>query len=143
MQIVNLMTRDPITIDQHDRLSKAKAIMTAGNFRRLPVVDEGRLVGIVTERDLHKYSGSWNRRRVTAAMRTSLITVTPYDTVEDAALLMLKHKIGGLPVVAEGKLVGIVTTSDLLKTFLNVVKATGEIIQTDERTGAKRWEAQR
>ena len=66
---------------------------------------------------------------MTAAMRTSLITVAPYDTVEDAALLMLKHKIGGLPVVAEGRLVGIVTTTDLLKAFLNVVKATGEIIQ--------------
>jgi acetoin utilization protein AcuB len=49
--------------------------------------------------------------------------------VEDAARLILKHKIGGLPIVAEGKLVGIVTTSDLLKAFLNVVKATGEIIQ--------------
>ncbi len=129
MQIINLMTVDPITIDQHDKLSKAKAIMTAGNFRRVPVVDDGRLVGILTERDLHKYSGFLESTRVTAAMRTSLITVTPYDTVEDAALLMLKHKIGGLPVVAEGRLVGIVTTTDLLKTFLNVVKATGEIIQ--------------
>jgi acetoin utilization protein AcuB len=129
MQIINLMTVDPVTIDQHDKLSKAKAIMTAGNFRRVPVVDGGRLVGILTERDLHKYSGFLESTRVTAAMRTSLITVTPYDTVEDAALLMLKHKIGGLPVVAEGRLVGIVTTTDLLKTFLNVVKATGEIIQ--------------
>lgn len=129
MQIFNLMTRDPITIEQHDRLSTAKAIMTAGNFRRLPVVDEGRLVGIVTERDLHKYSGFLESTKVTAAMRTSLVTVTPYDSVEEAALLMLKHKIGGLPVVDEGQLVGIVTTTDLLKTFLNVVKATGEIIQ--------------
>ena len=50
-----------------------------------------------------------------AAMSTALVTVTPHNTVEDAALLMLKHKIGGLPIVAEGKLVGIVTTSDLLK----------------------------
>jgi acetoin utilization protein AcuB len=113
MQIVNLMTPDPVTIDQHDRLSKAKSIMTAGNFRRVPVVDDGRLVGILTERDLQKYSGFLESTRVNAAMRTSLITVTPYDAVEDTALLMLKHKIGGLPVVAEGKLVGIVTTSDL------------------------------
>jgi acetoin utilization protein AcuB len=129
MQIFTLMTRDPITIDQHDRLSTAKAIMTAGNFRRVPVVDGGRLVGILTERDLHKYSGFLESTKVTAAMRTSLVTVAPYDAVADAALLMLKHKIGGLPVVAEGQLVGIVTTTDLLKAFLNVVKATGEIIQ--------------
>jgi acetoin utilization protein AcuB len=129
MQIVNLMTPDPIAIDQHDRLSTAKAIMTAGNFRRVPVVDNGRLVGILTERDLHKYSGFLELTRVNAAMRTSLITVAPYDAMEDAALLMLKHKIGGLPVVAEGRLVGIVTTTDLLKAFLNVVKATSEIVQ--------------
>ena len=129
MQIVNLMTPDPITISQHDRLSKAKSIMTAGNFRRVPVVDDGRLVGILTERDLQKYSRFLESTRVNAAMRTSLITVTPYDAVEDAALLMLKHKIGGLPVVAEGKLIGIVTTSDLLKALLNVVKATGELMR--------------
>ena len=103
--------------------------MDAGRFRRLPVMDDGRLVGIVTERDLREYTGYLESTRVTAAMRTPLITVTPQNTVEDAALLMLKHKIGGLPIVAEGKLVGIVTTSDLLKAFLNVVKATSDIIQ--------------
>jgi len=129
MQIINLMTPDPITIDQHDKLSKAKAIMTAGNFRRVPVVDHGRLVGILTERDLQKYSGFLESTRVTAAMRTSLVTVTPYNTVEDAARLMLKHKIGGLPIVAGGTLVGIITTTDLLKAFLDVVQATNEIVQ--------------
>src|SRR5579863_8286865 len=129
MQIVNLMTPDPVTIDQHDKLSKAKAIMDAGNFRRVPVVDGGRLVGILTERDLHKYSGFLESTRVTAAMRTSLITVTPYNTVEDVGRLMLKHKIGGLPIVADGRLVGIITTTDLLKGFLNVVHATNEIVQ--------------
>jgi acetoin utilization protein AcuB len=129
MQIVNLMTPDPVTIDQHDKLSKAKAMMQAGNFRRVPVVDDGRLVGILTERDLQKYSGFLESTRVTAAMRTSLITVTPYNTVEYAARLMLKHKIGGLPIVADGTLVGIVTTTDLLKAFLNVVQTTNEIMQ--------------
>lgn len=129
MQIVNLMTPDPVTIDQHDTLSKAKTIMDAGRFRRVPVMGDGRLVGIVTERDLREYTGYLESTRVTAAMRTPLITVTPYNTVEDAALLMLKHKIGGLPIVSDGTLVGIVTTTDLLKAFLNVVKATGEIVQ--------------
>ena len=113
MQIVNLMTSDPVTIDQHDTLSQAKSIMDAGHFRRVPVLDGGRLVGILTERDLREYTGYLDSTRVTAAMRTPLVTVTPYNTVEDAALLMLKRKIGGLPIVAEGKLVGIVTTSDL------------------------------
>lgn len=61
-------------------------------------------------------------------MRTELVTVTPYGTVEDAARLMLKHKIGGLPIVADGKLVGIVTTSDLLRAFLAVVAGTSQIM---------------
>jgi CBS domain-containing protein len=91
-------------------------------------VEDGRLVGILTERDLREYAGYLGTTRVNAAMRTALVTVTPHNTVEDVARLMLKHKIGGLPVVAEGKLVGIVTTSDLLKSFLVVVKATSEIM---------------
>lgn len=129
MQIVNLMTPDPITISQRDTLSKAKSLMDEGCFRRLPVMDNEQLVGIVTERDLREYTGYLESTRVTAAMRTPLVTLTPYDTVEDAARLMLKHKIGGLPIVDDGTLVGIVTSSDLLKAFLNVVKATSEIVQ--------------
>ena len=128
MQIVNLMTSDPVTIHSHENLSKAKSIMDAGHFRRVPVVEDGRLVGILTERDLREYSGYLESTRVNAAMRTEVVTVTPYDTVEDAARLMLKHKIGGLPIVADGKLVGIVTTSDLLRAFLLVVAGTSRIM---------------
>ena len=129
MQIVNLMTSDPVTIGPDATLSNAKTIMDAGRFRRVPVVEDGRLVGILTERDLREYTGYLESTRVNAAMRTALVTVTPYNTVEDAARLMLKHKIGGLPIVADGKLVGIITTSDLLKAFLLVVKATSEIMR--------------
>jgi acetoin utilization protein AcuB len=118
MQIVNLMTPDPIAINPDDTLANAKASMDDGRFRRLPVVEDGRLVGILTERDIREHLGYLGSTRVNAAMRTALITVTPYDTVETAAQLMLKHKIGGLPIAAGGKLVGIVTTSDLLKAFL-------------------------
>jgi len=128
MQIVNFMTSDPVTIHPHDNLSRAKSIMDAGHFRRVPVVEDGRLVGILTERDLHKYSGFLESTRVNAAMRTALVTVTPHNTAEDAARLMLKHKIGGLPIVADGKLVGIVTTTDLLRAFLIVVAGTNQIM---------------
>ena len=128
MQLANLMTAEPITIGPHDILSKAKYMMDAGRFRRLPVVDVGRLVGILTESDLRDYTGYLESTRVNAAMRTELVTVTPYGTVEDAARLMLKRKIGGLPVVLDGKLVGIVTTSDLLRAFLLVVAGTSRIM---------------
>jgi acetoin utilization protein AcuB len=128
MQIVNLMTSDPVTISPQDTLSQAKSIMDAGHFRRLPVMEGGKLVGIVTERDLREYTGYLESTRVNAAMRSPLVTITPYNTVEDAARLMLKHKIGGLPIVADGTLVGIVTTSDLLRAFLLVVAGTNQIL---------------
>lgn len=128
MQLVNLMTSDPVTIGPHERLSEVKRIMDAGHFRRVPVVDDGRLVGILTERDLHDYIGLLESTRVNAAMHNALVTVTPENTVEDAARLMLTHKIGGLPVVSSGKLVGIITTTDLLRAFLIVVADANQIM---------------
>jgi CBS domain-containing protein len=74
MQIVNLMTSDPVTIGPRDTLSRAKSITDAGHFRRVPVLDEGRLVGILTERDLHQYAGYLESTRVNAAMSTALVT---------------------------------------------------------------------
>jgi acetoin utilization protein AcuB len=128
MQIVNVMTPDPIVIDVHDTLANAKIAMEKGGFRRVPVVEHGRLVGILTERDLREYTGYLESTRVNSAMRTPLIMVTPHNTVEDAARLMLKHKIGGLPIIADGKLVGIVTTTDLLRAFLRVVEGASHIM---------------
>lgn len=130
MQITNAMTRTPVTIRSDDVLGKAKGLMEAGGFRRLPVVDDGHLVGILTERDLRVHAGHLENTRVSAVMRTALVTIAPEDTVEEAARLMLKHKIGGLPIVAaDGTLVGIVTTSDLLAAFLRVLQATEQIVK--------------
>lgn len=128
MQIVNLMTTDPVTIGPLESLSKAKMMMDAGRFRRLPVTEDDRLVGILTERDLKQHTGALASTRVNAAMRTQLVTVTPHNTVEDAARLMLNHKIGGMPIVAAGRLVGIVTTTDLLRAFLQVVAGANQIM---------------
>ena len=129
MEITNAMIRNPVTITSVDALAKANSLMRSYGFRRLPVVDDGQLVGIVTERDLRAHAGHLKNTRVNAVMRTSLVTVAPGDTVEEAARLMLKHKIGGLPVVADGILVGIVTTSDLLTAFLRVLQATEQIVK--------------
>jgi acetoin utilization protein AcuB len=129
MQMINVMTSNPITIHPHDNLSRAKSIMDAGGFRRVPVVDRDRLVGIVTERDLREYTGYLESTRANAAMRTELVTLTPYNTVEDAARLMLKHRVGGLPIIMEdGSVISIVTTTDLLRAFLQVVAGTNQIM---------------
>jgi acetoin utilization protein AcuB len=128
VELANAMTPNPVTITHRDTLATAKTLMDAGGFRRLPVIDGGRLVGILTERDIRGHAGVLERTRVNAAMRTEVITATPADTVEKAARLMLKHKIGGLPVIADGQVAGIVTMTDVVKAFLRVLQATEQIM---------------
>jgi len=102
--------------------------MDAGRFRRLPVIENGELVGIITERDIRQHWGYLDSTKVDAAMTANPVTITSRDTAENAARLMLQHKIGGLPVVENGKLIGIVSTSDLLRALLNVVQAAEHIM---------------
>lgn len=120
------MTKDPVVIRPDDLLSLAQERMKKGEFRRLPVVQEGKLIGILTDGDLRQHLGFLEKTKVNAAMTQTLVTVSPNDTIEKAAQLMLKHKIGGLPVVADGNLVGIITSSDILQTFLDVMGASDE-----------------
>ncbi len=121
MLVGKRMTRNPITVAPSETLATAHAKMTAGHFRRLPVVQDGQLVAMVTDRDLRQHLGHEHQVRITAAMTENPITVTPATTLESAAQLLLKHKIGGLPVVEDGKLVGIITSSDVLTAFLDVM----------------------
>jgi acetoin utilization protein AcuB len=120
------MTPDPVVIAPEEHLAEARARMIRGRFRRLPVVHDGRLVGIITDRDVRQHLGFLERTKVNAVMTENLITVKPQSTLEEAAQLLLKHKIGGLPVVEEQRLVGIITTSDILRAFLQVMGASEE-----------------
>jgi acetoin utilization protein AcuB len=129
MQIANWMTRDPVCITRQDTLAKAKELMDAGRFRRLPVMENGKLEAIITDRDLRQHWGYLDSTKVSAAMTSEPVTITPRTTAEDAVRLMLQHKIGGLPVVENGKLVGIVSTSDLLRALLDVMQAAQQIIE--------------
>ncbi|MGO9605481.1 MAG: CBS domain-containing protein [Candidatus Binataceae bacterium] len=128
MQIINWMTRNPAWVAPDDTLAKAKAVMEQGRFRRLPVMAEGKLVGIITERNLRSHSGYLDSIRVGTAMTPDPVVVTPSNSVQEAAQLMLDHKIGGLPVVDNGKLVGVLTTTDLMKALLNVVQAIVQVM---------------
>jgi acetoin utilization protein AcuB len=122
MEMIHIMTRHPETIHPEDTLAKAKEMMDAGAFRRLPVVKDGDVVGMLTERNLREHSGYLGSTKVNVAMSGPVISVGPNTTVQDATRLMLRHKIGGLPVVDRGKLVGIVTSIDMLRAFLEVVE---------------------
>jgi len=121
MLVGKRMTREPVTVGPRDTLAAAKDKMTQGGFRRLPVVEEGRLVGILSERDLRQHTGYLENTKTNVAMTEDPLTVTPAATLEEAAQLLLRRKVGGLPVVEAGKLVGIITTSDILQAFLDVM----------------------
>jgi acetoin utilization protein AcuB len=121
MEMIHIMTRHPESIGSDDTLEQAREMMQAGGFRRLPVIRNGQVVAMLTERDLHQHTGYLESTKVDAAMSGRLISVEPNTTVEDAAALMVKHKIGGLPVLDNGKLVGIVTTIDMLSAFIDVI----------------------
>jgi acetoin utilization protein AcuB len=124
MLISRLMTYGAETVSSHDSLQTVASMMQRGGFRRVPVVDDGKLVGIISDRDVRAHGGYLELTKVTAAMTSDPKTVTPQMSVEDAARLMIAHKIGGLPVVENGNLVGIITTTDVLKAFLKVEAAT-------------------
>jgi acetoin utilization protein AcuB len=122
MEMIHIMTRHPETIHPDDTLAKAKEMMDAGEFRRLPVVKDGEVVGMLTERNLREHAGYLGSTKVNVAMSAPVVSVGPNTTVQDATRLMLRHKIGGLPVVEGGRLVGIVTSVDMLRAFLEVVE---------------------
>jgi acetoin utilization protein AcuB len=123
MRVGDRMTAKPVTISPEETLATARELMKRGKFRSLPVVEGGRLVGILTDRDTRQHEGYFELTKVTAAMKPDPMTVAPESSVLDAAGLLIQHKISGLPVMGEGKLVGIVTTSDLLRGLVDVLRA--------------------
>jgi len=126
MLVTTRMTGKPVTATPDELLIQARVKMGKGNFRRLPVVTDGQLVGIITDRDMQRHVGLMDRTTVKEAMTHKPITVTPGTTVEAAAQLLLKQKINGLPVVENTHLVGVITTSDILQAFLEVMGASEE-----------------
>jgi acetoin utilization protein AcuB len=131
MQVVDVMTKDPITIAPAETIGRADELMSADNIRQIPVVNGRDLVGIVTDRDIRSFLSSSLlgdpeareralRTPVRDVMTTKPIFVSPNDDLEQAVELLIEEKIGGIPVVDEAEgLVGIVTYIDLLRCFLN------------------------
>ncbi len=122
------MTPNPITIEPHTSLGQANRLMKEHSIRRLPVVDHGKLAGIVTLGDLREASPSdatslsifeihylLAKLTVKDIMTREPITVAPEATVYEAARLLFENKIGGLPVVDRGQVVGIITESDIFR----------------------------
>lgn len=137
MLVKDRMSRHPITIRPDLSLHDALRVMHDEKVRRLPVVDkEGRLVGIVLEKDLLYASPSpatslsvyelnylVSRITVESLMTREVITVTEDCSLEEAARTMADNNVGGLPVMRDGTLVGMITESDLFKVFLELLGA--------------------
>lgn len=129
MFVCDCMTVDPVTVRPGSDPMAAMMVLTIHGFRHLPVIDEdGRLVGIVDRADLELFqskagSPSITKRqhRVDQAMTHEVVTVPPDCPLEEAASLMVEHKIGSLPVVEGGQLVGIITETDIFKQFAAVL----------------------
>jgi CBS domain-containing membrane protein len=127
--VSGVMTEEFASISSADRLDFVDDVMKLGRIRHLPVVDGGKLVGIVSQRDLLAASLSraldfdQGQRRsflraveVAEVMTPEPVTIAPETTLREAARLVLRHKIGCLPVVdGEGRPIGIVTETDLLR----------------------------
>jgi len=119
------MTKEPVTVKPDVSLGDAAHKMQAGGFRRLPVISDAKLVGIVTDRDVRGHRERLEQTKVKEAMTASpLLVATPGMTLEQAAAIMLEQQIGGLPVVDEGRLVGIITASDVMRAFLDMMGAS-------------------
>jgi acetoin utilization protein AcuB len=126
MQISRWMSKNPVTIGPRETLGDARRAMDGGGFRRLPVLELDELVGIITDRDVRQQVGQLEHTRVDAVMTKPVVTVTPHMLLDEAANLMVKHKVGGLPVVEDRKLVGIITAIDMLRAFGQVLGTAEE-----------------
>jgi acetoin utilization protein AcuB len=121
MLVIERMTTTPVTIAGNLTVTQALEVIERRNVHHLPVLnDRGALVGIITERDLLRAKGN---ELVDNLMERRVITVTEYTPLENAARIMADHKIGSLPVMRDGKLVGIITQTDLFKVFLELLGA--------------------
>ncbi|MCR4425357.1 MAG: CBS and ACT domain-containing protein [Firmicutes bacterium] len=137
MFVRDRMTTRPLTVPPETSVMDALELMRRNKVRRLPVMAGDSLVGIVTELDLLHVSPSpatslsvfeinylVSKMRVKDAMTTDVITVSPDDTVEKAAMTMRENKIGGLPVMEGKKLVGIITETNIFDAFLEMLGVT-------------------
>ena len=126
MLVKERMTQNPSYIRPGHTLAAAKALMDTDDIRHVPVVDDEKLVGILTDRDLQKHAGYLDSTLVDAAMVRDPITAASEMTVETAAILLIKNRVRALPVVDKGRLVGMITTTDLLSALLDVLQAMRE-----------------
>jgi acetoin utilization protein AcuB len=133
LRVRDAMTREVITLGPKASAAEAWSLCQEHRIRHIPIVEGGRLVGVVSDRDLRDVSPPRKDRegdtlrwvRVGDMMTRGVATIRPLDTIDHAAREIYDRRIGCLPVVEDGELVGIVTSSDMMRTLIELVGAHG------------------
>ncbi|SFB92047.1 CBS domain-containing protein [Streptococcus equinus] len=133
MAVKDFMTRKVVYVSPDTTVAHAADMMREQGLRRLPVIENDRLVGVVTERTMAEASPSkattlsiyemnylLNKTKIRDIMVRDVITVSPYASLEDAVYAMMKNQVGILPVVEAGQVFGVITEKDVFKAFLEV-----------------------
>ncbi|TPQ26292.1 CBS domain-containing protein [Methylomonas koyamae] len=151
MLVSELMTTKVFTVEPYDLIDRVFFLIHYEKIRHLPVVEKGKLVGIVSDRDLYKALGPKSNsnaveaskdntqlhvvsQKVVHIMHRGVYTVTPETPASAAAAMMADHRIGALPVVEKDKLVGILSATDILRVFAKLERAH-EQLENDLKQG--------
>ncbi|MFC1894021.1 CBS and ACT domain-containing protein [Chloroflexota bacterium] len=156
MYVRDIMTTNIVTVPSSTSIAQAKQIMDARRFRRLPIVDKGKLVGILSDRRLDELSPSkdpsisvlkmhylLDKTMVKEIMQRDVVTVSPNMTVEASLAVAQGRKVGALVVVEDDRVVGIVTTNDFFYKIVNPLLGLGESgtrIEVSSGNGCKAME---
>jgi len=141
MKVRELMTQKVLTVSPDDSLDKVFFLFNFENIRHLPVLEDEKIVGIVSDRDLKKALGSSEAfrgklksipfnipsKKVAAIMRKDVLVTEPGERAADVAAVMVAKKIGVLPVAQNDKLVGIISAIDILKAFVGVCNSLEQV----------------
>jgi len=138
LKIGEMMTRDVISVLPEAKLSAAQEIMEEYGIRHLPVVEHGKLVGIISKGDIREARPSdattlsvwevnylWDTLKVREVMTTKALTVSPDQPLIEALRIMVARKFSSLPVVTDGALVGIITETDIFNKLITLIE--GEV----------------
>lgn len=146
MYVKDWMSMDPVVVSPDTPVLEAQRIMRERRIRRLPVLERGKLVGMVTYRDLMEASPSsastlsihemhylLSKLTVRDVMARDLVVVSPDDSAEHAVLLGAEKGVGALPVVHRGKLIGIATEADIVRAYLAMLGAREQLVRVTLR----------
>jgi len=140
MRVEELMTSHVFTVEPHDLIDRVFFLIHYEKVRHIPVIEKGKVIGMVSDRDMYKALGPKSNsnaieanktgtelhvipKKVQNIMRRGVVSITPDTLASDAAATMAEHKIGAIPVIQDDKLVGILSSNDILRVFSKIEHA--------------------